>query len=278
MTSFDYSPSIEAIIQSYRDLGGISHLKGDHFPSRHRIEQLLDQLKDILFPGYFQTMRSDCATFKTVIAEKVTTVATELTHLTNEDICSQLLAYIPSLRRQLKEDALALFSGDPAAKSEPEIILAYPGFLSTTIYRIAHFLHSHQVDLIPRLMTEIAHSQTGIDIHPGAKIGTHFCIDHGSGVVVGETAVIGNHVKLYQGVTLGALSVSKKNSLQKRHPTVEDHVTIYAGTSILGGTTCIGHHCVIGGNVWITQSIPPHSKVYLDSDQTQILKTEAIDR
>ena len=145
----------------------------------------------------------------------------------------------------------------PAAKSREEVIRTYPGFYAVAAYRIAHQLHLLGIQGIPRIITEHAHSKTGIDIHPGAKIGNHFCIDHGTGVVIGETSVIGNHVKIYQGVTLGALSVNKEDATKKRHPTLEDNVVVYAGATILGGGTVIGRGSVIGGNVWLTESVPP---------------------
>jgi serine O-acetyltransferase len=189
----------------------------------------------------------------------------------NEDNCKikakqitlDLLENIPGLRQDLKLDIRAIFLGDPAAVNEAEIILSYPGFLAITVYRIAHYLYAKEVPLIPRLMTEIAHSQTGIDIHPGAVIGQSFCIDHGTGIVIGETAELGNNVKLYQGVTLGALSVpDRDNSKGKRHPTLKDNIVVYAKTTILGGDTIIGENSVIGGNTWITSSVPANSKIY----------------
>jgi serine O-acetyltransferase len=169
---------------------------------------------------------------------------------------------LPVIYEKLGQDITAMFVGDPAAKSRDEVVRTYPGFYAIAAYRIAHELHSLDVQGIPRIITEHAHSKTGIDIHPGAKIGKHFCIDHGTGVVIGETSVIGNHVKIYQGVTLGALSVNKEDAEKKRHPTLEDHVVVYAGATILGGETIIGHDSVVGGNVWLTASIPPHSKIY----------------
>jgi serine O-acetyltransferase len=169
---------------------------------------------------------------------------------------------LPNLVKELNQDAQAIFEGDPAAKSLGEVIRSYPGFYAVAAYRIAHALHKSGVLIIPRMITEHAHSKTGIDIHPGSKIGSHFCIDHGTGIVIGETTVIGNHVKLYQGVTLGALSVNKADAEKKRHPTIQDHVVIYAGATILGGETTIGHDSIIGGNVWITKSIEPHTKIY----------------
>lgn len=169
---------------------------------------------------------------------------------------------LPQLYQKLTEDVQAMYDGDPAAKSRSEVIQTYPGFYAIAAYRVAHELHKLGVKGIPRVITEHAHSKTGIDIHPSSKIGNHFCIDHGTGAVIGETAVIGDHVKIYQGVTLGALSVSKDDALKKRHPTLEDHVVVYAGATILGGDTVIGHHSIVGGNVWLTGSVPPHSKIY----------------
>jgi serine O-acetyltransferase len=169
---------------------------------------------------------------------------------------------IPDLYRVLNTDIDAIVMGDPAAHTRFEVIRAYPGFFAISFYRIAHTLLDLQTPLLPRIITEYAHSQTGIDIHPAAEIGEHFFIDHGTGIVIGETCIIGNHVKLYQGVTLGALSVDKDMAFVKRHPTVEDHVIIYSGATILGGETTIGHHSTIGGNVWLTKSVPPYSTVY----------------
>lgn len=169
---------------------------------------------------------------------------------------------IPELYRLLNTDVEAIMEGDPAAKSEFEIIRAYPGFYAISFYRLAHLLYKIGVNLIPRILTEFAHSRTGIDIHPGAVIGEYFFIDHGTGVVIGETCQIGNHVKIYQGVTLGALSVDKSLANTKRHPTVCDNVVIYSGATILGGNTEIGENSVIGGNVWLTKSVPANSTVY----------------
>lgn len=169
---------------------------------------------------------------------------------------------IPELYRILNTDIEAILQGDPAANNRFEIIRSYPGFFAISFYRIAHALLDLDTAYLPRIITEWAHSSTGIDIHPAAEIGEHFCIDHGTGLVIGETCQIGNHVKLYQGVTLGALSVDKSLAGIKRHPTVEDHVIIYSGATILGGETVIGHHSIVGGNVWLTRSIPPYTTVY----------------
>ena len=181
----------------------------------------------------------------------------------------QFFHKIPSVYDYLLEDAAARFESDPAAKSIEEVVHTYPGFYAISAYRIAHELHVLGLPSVPRIITEYAHSKTGIDIHPGAHIGRHFCIDHGTGVVIGETAVIGNHVKLYQGVTLGALSVDKKDATKKRHPTLEDRVIVYAGATILGGQTTIGHDSIIGGNVWLTGSVQANSKIYYQANMEQ---------
>jgi serine O-acetyltransferase len=169
---------------------------------------------------------------------------------------------VPAIYDQIQMDVDAMFAGDPAAKTREEVIRSYPGFYAIAAYRVAHALSKIGVKTIPRMITEHAHSKTGIDIHPNATIGNYFCIDHGTGVVIGETTVIGEHVKIYQGVTLGALSVNKVDATVKRHPTIEDNVVIYAGATILGGNTVIGRNSIVGGNVWLTKSIPPESKVY----------------
>jgi len=169
---------------------------------------------------------------------------------------------LENIHQLLEEDITALFEGDPAAKSRTEVIRTYPGFFAIAAHRVAHALVNLGVRLIPRIISEYAHGKTGIDIHPGASIGHFFCIDHGTGVVIGETTIIGDHVKVYQGVTLGALSVDKKDAKVKRHPTIGDNVVVYAGATILGGNTHIGHDSVIGGNVWLTQSVSPFSKIY----------------
>lgn len=179
-----------------------------------------------------------------------------------EQIGDLFFEALPVIHAKLVEDIDAMFLGDPAAKSKGEVIRTYPGFYAVAAYRVAHELYKLKVQDIPRIITEHAHSKTGIDIHPACKIGKHFCIDHGTGVVIGETTVIGNNVKIYQGVTLGALSVNKEDAERKRHPTIEDNVVIYAGATILGGETVIGHDSIVGGNVWLTRSIEPNSKIY----------------
>lgn len=180
---------------------------------------------------------------------------------------------LETIHTQLEADLEAVFNFDPAAKSISEVLIAYPGFFAITVYRLAHELWENNVPMLPRLISEYVHSKTGIDIHPGAKIGERFFIDHGTGIVIGETSVIGNDVKIYQGVTLGALTVSKEKTEVKRHPTIGNNVTLYANATILGGNTIIGDDAVIGGNVWITQSIPAKSMVYHKSEI--IIKSKA---
>ncbi|NDC82480.1 serine acetyltransferase [bacterium] len=290
---------IQFILDSYDTLGGVSYTDGDHLPSRSSVQSILKLLKEILFPGYFESTPINSSNLQYIIGQKVVAVAELLcveiskilvwsakesgrslgimdAKLTAKHTTDKFLAYIPELRSLLKQDVLATYEGDPAAKSEAEIILSYPGFLATTIYRIAHFLYTMDIPLMPRIMAEIVHSETGIDIHPGATIGSSFCIDHGTGIVIGETSVIGQNVKLYQGVTLGALSVPKSKSSIKRHPTLGDNIVVYAETTILGGDTTVGSNSVIGGNVWITQSIPENSKIYLSSDYQQLIKSGKI--
>ncbi len=189
----------------------------------------------------------------------------------------RFMARLPAIHDALLRDAEAHDEGDPAATSRDEVILAYPGFRAIALYRIAHALHELGVPLVPRLIGELAHRETGIDIHPGASIGAAFSIDHGTGVVVGETAVIGDRVKLYQGVTLGAASVQKELANTKRHPTVGDDVVIYANATILGGDTIIGHGSIIGGNVWVTRSVPPGSVVSHESTVARVRDSERTD-
>ena len=180
----------------------------------------------------------------------------------NWQLAKKVFLQLPALYALLNTDIQAIFRGDPAARSEFEVVRTYPGFFAISFYRLAHSLFKHDIPLLPRILTEYAHSKTGIDIHPAAEIGEYFYIDHGTGIVIGESCIIGKHVKLYQGVTLGALSVAKSMAYTKRHPTVEDNVVIYSGATILGGDTVIGYNSVIGGNVWLTKSVNPNSTVY----------------
>ena len=188
----------------------------------------------------------------------------------SQTITESFFSNLPGMYDQLIADAESIVKHDPAARSVEEVIVAYPGFYAIAIYRLSHRLYNLGVNILPRLFTEYAHGRTGIDIHPGAKIGEGFFIDHGTGIVIGETSIIGNHVKIYQGVTIGALLALKEDQPAKRHPTIEDGVVIYAGATILGGQTVIGHDSVIGGNVWITNSVPANSLVYQKSEVTTI--------
>lgn len=206
------------------------------------------------FDKAFDSLRDD---FQFILSKRLNRKPEE-----DEAILHHIFESLPGIREMLREDIQAVYDGDPAAKSLTEVVRTYPGFYAIAAYRIAHCLCEKGLDLIARIISSNAHSKTGIDIHPAAQIGRHFCIDHGTGVVVGETTKIGNHVKIYQGVTLGALSVKKEDAKTKRHPDIEDHVVIYAGATILGGKTVVGHHSIIGGNVWLTESVPPHSKIY----------------
>lgn len=278
--------SIDAILKSYKDIGGANHTEGLNLPSRQSVHYILDLIRTILFPGFFEPIAGH---LENIITQKVLELQEKLTlEITKslmaetaihkdqaqhkaEDISTRFINQIPTIRRILKTDIQATFDGDPAAKSEQEIILSYPGFQAISVFRTAHFFYQENVPLIPRIMTEIAHSETGIDINPGASIGERFCIDHGTGIVIGETSHIGNNVKLYQGVTLGALSVQKSSAQTKRHPTIEDNVTVYAHATILGGDTIIGEGSTIGGNIWLIQSIPPHSKTYISTAKQKVI-------
>jgi len=181
------------------------------------------------------------------------------------EICQTFFSAVPAIYESLIKDAQLFVDFDPAARSRESVILYYPGFYAISVYRLSHTLFELKIPYLPRMISEYAHSKTGIDIHPGANIGEHFFIDHGTGIVVGETTIIGNNVKIYQGVTLGAVSVDKSMKGKKRHPTLEDNVIVYSGSTILGGDTIIGHDTVVGGNVWLTKSVPPYSVVYHES-------------
>ncbi len=290
--------SVSALVDSYGAYGLINHSGGPNLPSRESVASILADLDALLFPGFREEESLDEAGLHLATAERVHRSARRLAHEVEksvsfscrcgrfscegepcrnlaEQIVGDFFAELPQLRRVLSLDVAAAFKGDPAAKSVEEVIVAYPGLEAIAVYRIAHYFWQREVPLIPRMMSEIAHGRTGIDIHPGADIGDSFFIDHGTGVVVGETTVIGKNVKLYQGVTLGALSVRKSEGNVKRHPTIEDDVTIYAGATILGGETTIGMGSVIGGNVWITESVPEGSRVYAKSGEHVLKRKEA---
>lgn len=240
------------------------------FPSKQLAAEFADRLFQLLF-GYTKKRLNSSLEVENeyrLLQSHLQTLLQEVIHdsVVIEKATDEFFEAVPHIYQILMEDAHAILRTDPAAKSIEEVLMAYPGFYATAIYRVAHQLLKSKVPVIPRLLTEHAHSQTGIDIHPGATIGRAFAIDHGTGVVIGETSVIGNHVKIYQGVTLGALSVDKAKAHIKRHPTVEDNVIIYSGSTILGGDTVIGRDSIIGGNVFLTYSIPSSSVVYHKSE------------
>lgn len=235
------------------------------------IEYLKD-LIDFLFPHFSNKVyysQEDILAKLQLMERNLIRLIKELNSSYKEDstlTAKKFTSQIPDIYKMLWADAEAIYNGDPAAESVDEVIIAYPGFMAITIYRIAHELYLLKLPILPRILAEYAHELTGIDIHPGAKIGSPFFIDHGTGIVIGETTVIGKNVKLYQGVTLGALSVDKSLAQTKRHPTIEDEVVIYSQAVILGGNTVIGKNSIIGGNAWITQSIPDNSIVYNKSE------------
>ncbi|HOX82821.1 MAG TPA: serine O-acetyltransferase [Chryseolinea sp.] len=267
-----------------------SHQACPTCPSPAEVSQFFTQLLGTLFPDFSRESFSSIKDFEAHVIELQNNLEDMIRNtpgkkvMNEREVVNQFFDALPRIHEQLHHDVEAMYSGDPAAKNTSEVIRTYPGFYATAAYRLAHQLHGLGVVGIPRVITEHAHSKTGIDIHPAAKIGEHFCIDHGTGVVIGETANIGNHVKIYQGVTLGALSVDKGDAEKKRHPTIEDNVIIYAGATILGGETVIGHDSVIGGNVWITRSVAPHSKIYYqakiynaDTDETNLVSFKSDD-
>jgi len=231
---------------------------------RVRTEQFARDVLAFLFP-HFETVDSQKIPFANRWTELVSCLRDLVLPLAPETDCEKLGEHLgsklPDVRNALLLDANSILANDPAAESLDEVIVAYPGFYAIALHRIAHCFYECGVQVFPRLLSEFAHRQTGIDIHPGATIGKEFCIDHGTGVVIGETAVIGDRVRIFQGVTLGALTVSKQQTAQKRHPTIEDDVVIYANATILGGETVVGSKSVIGGNVWLTRSVPPESVV-----------------
>ena len=246
-------------------------------PQRDELKKVINDLRSLLYPAYFSTCKdlSNPKDFsqslltsvyyhlKTQVTLALTATGKEDAAVKAEEITDKFFAQLPAVQKTLYTDAQATFEGDPAAKSVEEVIYSYPGLYAIFVYRVAHLLYLENVPFSPRMMTEIAHGKTGIDINPGATIGEYFFIDHGTGIVIGETAEIGNRVKLYQGVTLGALSPRKGQKLSgtKRHPTVKDNVTIYSGASILGGETIIGENAVIGGNTFITESVAAGARV-----------------
>jgi serine O-acetyltransferase len=285
--------AVDELLRTYGETGGINYLDAAAtLPSRLAIESACTELMSLMFPGF----RSEALVSSEDLAETTRTRVRNLQARLKKEICRSLgkipsdentergadeilryfLSKLPEVRKMLWTDIDAAYEGDPAAQSYEEIILAYPALEAIAIQRMAHELYSKELPLIPRIMTEWAHSRTGIDIHPGAKIGSHFFIDHGTGVVIGETCEIGSRVKLYHGVTLGARSFQKNEHGKikkggKRHPKVEDDVTIYPNSTVLGGETVIGARSTIGGNVFLVQSVPPDSLVYYEEKQLQIV-------
>lgn len=281
---------VDMVINSCTEKGCFDHLDSAVIPSKESLIEIIDLIKDILFPGYFGDQTVDRNTLSYHIGNEITELFSKLSkQITNSIIhecnrfdeeCAEcidrghaetlkFLKKIPEIRSMLASDIIATYEGDPAAKNHDEIIFSYPGILAMTVYRSAHELHKQGITIIPRIMTEYAHSIVGIDIHPGARIGSGFFIDHGTGVVIGETCEIGNNVRIYQGVTLGSLSFPKDETGElirgaKRHPTIEDDVIIYSNATILGGETTIGARSVIGGNVWLTRSVPADTKVVIE--------------
>ncbi|MCS6824454.1 MAG: serine acetyltransferase [Cytophagaceae bacterium] len=246
----------------------LKHRKVEPFPPTALITRFVTKLLLLLFPEQSKTRFENTDDLKlalNILQQELSDILQPIQPLLIapvEKISESYFEQLPHVYHLLTSDVEAIVNGDPAATSEFEVIRTYPGFYAIAMYRLAHVLHRLHVPVIPRIITEYSHSKTGIDIHPGATIGSHFFIDHGTGIVIGETAIIGKNVKLYQGVTLGALSVEKALASTKRHPTIEDNVVIYSGATILGGETIIGHDSIIGGNVWLTSSVAPHSKVY----------------
>ena len=272
---------VDAILEDYthdRDIDRIDLFKQ---PDKDVIIDMIDKLRRIVFPGYFTEKTYRMYTAKHNLSMLIEDVMFNLNRQVElvvrdkqeaERVCLAFFREIPKIRALVQTDLQAAYDGDPAASGKEEIIFSYPGLFAITVYRLANVLYRMKVPMIPRIMTEYAHSVTGIDIHPGATIGEYFFIDHGTGIVIGETTVIGNGVKIYQGVTLGALSTRGGQNLhgKRRHPTIEDNVTIYAGASILGGNTVIGKNSVIGSNVFITESIGPETKVTTKCQELEI--------
>lgn len=292
---FDVAAVVDELVQSCADNQAVNHNAGHDLPNKAAVENILDLLLAVLFPGYTMGRAVSPERLPYYFGELLTAIQADLVgqaeralaydcRLRNESLAScqactraseavcSLLQSLPELRKLLKEDVDAAYERDPAAASKDIILFAYPGIEAVATQRLAHILHCRGIPIIPRMWTERAHSRTGIDIHPGAQIGHRFFIDHGTGVVIGESTVIGDNVSVYQGVTLGALSPIQGQSLraQKRHPTIEDDVIIYAGATILGGQTTIGQGSIIGGSVWLTNSVPPRSIVTLAASELVI--------
>ncbi|MDR2518517.1 MAG: serine acetyltransferase [Spirochaetaceae bacterium] len=278
---------VALLLESYEDHQEIIKVDTGSQINRSALIAIIEKLRCIIFPGYFGKKNITPVSLEYYAGDLLEDVQFNLSSqieqallhrrdsgapaVPAEDISFAFLARLPCVREYLAMDVSASFDGDPAAFSKDEIISSYPGIYAIMVYRLAHVLYELEVPLIPRIMTEYAHNVTGIDIHPGARIGHHFFIDHGTGIVIGETTIIGNYVKLYQGVTLGGLSTRGGQTMKglKRHPTIEDHVTIYSGASILGGATVVGEGVVIGSNAFVTQSVPEKTKVSVKNPELQ---------
>ena len=279
---------VDAILSDYQLGRDIDRMERVRRPDKDAVIDIIEKLRRIMFPGYFREKNYRMYNAKHNLSLLIEDVMFNLTRqialvfqdngmleeaaqARAQEICLEFFRQIPQVRALVQTDLQAAYDGDPAATSMAEIIFAYPGLYAITVYRLAHVLYTLNVPMVPRIMTEHAHSITGIDIHPGATVGEYFFIDHGTGIVVGETTVIGNNVKIYQGVTLGALSTRGGQNLRgkRRHPTIEDNVTIYAGASVLGGNTVIGRDSVIGSNAFITDSIPPCTTVSIKNQELQ---------
>ena len=267
----------DSLLNSYSELKNSIPIEPHYQHSKNDIVELMDKLRSLLFPGYFDDEYAE------VLLEKAKRLLLRLITSKKEQehkeesvkLAVDFLTKLPKIRISLATDVEAAYDSDPAASGKEEIIISYPGIYAISIYRLAHELYLFNIPMLPRIMTEYAHSVTGIDIHPGAQIGDYFFIDHGTGIVIGETTVIGEHVKIYQGVTLGALSTKGGQRLKgkKRHPTVEDNVTIYSGASIFGGDTVIGKNSVLGSNVFVTESVPADSKLSINDEPLKKRKT-----
>ena len=272
---------VDSILDDYLQGRDIDRIEPFRHPDKDVIIDIIDKLRRIVFPGYFWEKTYRIYNAKHNLSMLIEDVMYNLNQQIalvlqdtekSQEICLEFFRSIPKVRALVQTDLQAAYDGDPAASGKEEIVFSYPGLFAITVYRLAHVLQVLGVPMIPRIMTEYAHSVTGIDIHPGATIGENFFIDHGTGIVVGETTVIGKGVKVYQGVTLGALSTRGGQSLRgkQRHPTIEDNVTIYAGASILGGSTVIGRNCVIGSNAFITESVAPNTTVTIKNQELQL--------
>ena len=290
MTQFEQQIEgvVDSILADYHHGRDIDQMDIFRHPDKDVVVELIGKLRRIIFPGYFRDKNYHIYNAKHNLSMLIEDVMYNLTQQITlvlrgggmeaaaaeqeaQELCLAFFQRIPAVRALVDTDLQAAYDGDPAATGKDEVVYSYPGLLAITVYRLAHVLYELKVPMLPRMMTEHAHSVTGIDIHPGATVGKYFFIDHGTGIVIGETTVIGENVKVYQGVTLGALSTRGGQSLRgvRRHPTIEDNVTIYAGASILGGETVIGRGCVIGSNAFITRSIAPGTTVSIKNQELQ---------